>query len=135
MFLCPGPVPSLLGWAYPEQLGLSSIACGLVWTGVGQFHSFMHKWGFAPLPNCECGASEQTADHVLTACPMHRAPHGARDLTVLDDKTQCWLNVITATSDPGSAAAWDSKKIKSRPQSCLCLTWSGCPSNDDDGYT
>ena len=27
--LCPGPVPGLLEWAYPEQLGLSSTACGL----------------------------------------------------------------------------------------------------------
>ena len=26
----PGPVPGLLGWAYPEQLGLSSITCRLV---------------------------------------------------------------------------------------------------------
>ena len=30
MLLCPGPVPGLLGWAYPEQFGLSSTACGLV---------------------------------------------------------------------------------------------------------
>ena len=30
LFLCPAPVPGLLGWAYPEQLGLSSTACGLV---------------------------------------------------------------------------------------------------------
>ena len=28
--LCPRPVPGLLGWAYPEQLELSSTACGLV---------------------------------------------------------------------------------------------------------
>ena len=56
-------------------------------TGVGRFHSSMHKWGLAPLPNCECVASEQTADHVLTACPIHRAPHGARGRTVLDDET------------------------------------------------
>ena len=56
-------------------------------TGVGRFHSSIHKWGLAPLPNCECGASEQTAGHVLTACPIHRAPHGARGLTVLDDET------------------------------------------------
>ena len=41
--------------------------------GVGRFHSSMHKWGLAPSPNCECGASEQTADHVLTECPIHRA--------------------------------------------------------------
>ena len=47
-------------------------------TGVGRFHLSMHKWGLAPSPNCECSASEQTADHVLTACPIHRAPHGAR---------------------------------------------------------
>ena len=30
MFLCPGLVPGLLGWAYPEQLGLSSATCRLV---------------------------------------------------------------------------------------------------------
>ena len=46
-------------------------------TGVGRFHSSMHKWGLASSPNCECGTSEQTADHVKTACPIHRAPHGA----------------------------------------------------------
>ena len=28
--LCPRPVPGLLGWAYLEQLGLSSTVCGLV---------------------------------------------------------------------------------------------------------
>ena len=66
-------------------------------TGVGRFHSSMHKWGLTPSPNCECGASEQTADHVLTACPIHWAPHGARGLTVLDDETRCWLNDITAS--------------------------------------
>ena len=66
-------------------------------TGVGRFHSSMHKWGLAPSPNCECVASEQTADHVLTACLIHRAPHGARGLTVLDEETRCWLNDITAS--------------------------------------
>ena len=66
-------------------------------TGVGRFHSSMHKWGLAPLPNCKCGAFEQTADHVLTACPIHRSLHGARGLTVLDDETRCWLNNTTAS--------------------------------------
>ena len=66
-------------------------------TGVGRFHSFRHKWDLAPSPNCECGASEQTADHVLTVCPIHQAPHGARGLTVLDDETRCWLNNTTAS--------------------------------------
>ena len=66
-------------------------------TGVGRFHSSMHKWCLAPSPNCECGASEQTADYDLTACPIHRASHGARGLTVLDDETRCWLNDTTAS--------------------------------------
>ena len=66
-------------------------------TGVRRFHSSMHKWGLTPLPNCECGASEQTADHALTECPIHRAPHGAQGLTVLDDETRFWLNNTTAS--------------------------------------
>ena len=37
-------------------------------------------------------------------------------------------------SDPGSAAVWGSKKINPRARSCLCLIWSGCPSNDNDEY-
>ena len=67
-------------------------------TGIGRFHSSMHKWGLAPSPNCECGASEQTADHVLTACPIHRAPNGARgQMLILDDEIRCWLNSTTAS--------------------------------------
>ena len=65
--------------------------------GVGRFHSSMHKWGLAPSPNCDCGASDQTSDHVLTACRIPRAPHGARGLAALDDETRCWLNNTTAS--------------------------------------
>ena len=71
--------------ARPVEMGLPRVAwvkLNRLRTGVGRFHSSMHKWGLAFLPNCECGASEQTADHVLTACPIHRVPHGARGLTV-----------------------------------------------------
>ena len=67
-------------------------------TGFGRFHLSMHKWDLAPSPNGKCGATEQTADHVLTACPIHRASHRARGLTVLDDETRCWLNNITISS-------------------------------------
>ena len=86
--------------ARPVGMGLPRAAwvkLNRLWTGVGRFHSSMHKWDLASSPNCEYGASEQTADHVLTACPIHRAPHGARGLTVLDDETRCWLNNITAS--------------------------------------
>ena len=86
--------------ARPVRMGLPRAAwvkLNRLRTGVGRFHSSMHKWGLAPSPNCECGASEQTADHVLTECFIHRAPHGARGLTVLDDETRCWLNDVTAS--------------------------------------
>ena len=76
--------------ARPVGMGLSQAAWvkhNRLRTGVGRFHSSMHKWGLAPSPNCKCGASEQTADHVLTVCLVHRAPHGARGLTVLDNET------------------------------------------------
>ena len=85
-----------VGMGLPQvAFGLSSTACRLVLHG--RSHLSMHKWGLAPSPNCKCGASEQTTDHVLTACLIHWAPHGARGLMVLDDKTRCWLNNTTAS--------------------------------------
>ena len=56
-------------------------------TGVGQFRLSMHKWGLVPSLNCKFGAATQTADHIVIACPIHRAPHGARGLTILYEKT------------------------------------------------
>ena len=64
-------------------------------TGVGRFGLSMHKWGLASSVNFEGGASEQTADHIISTCPTHRAPRGIMGLTVLDDETRCWLNSIT----------------------------------------
>ena len=66
-------------------------------TGVKRFGSSLHEWGLAPLAKCECGASEETADHIILTCPTHRAPRGIMGLTVLDDETRCWLNSITAS--------------------------------------
>ena len=94
-------------------------------TGVGRFHLSMHKWGLAPSPNCECGASEQTADHVLTACPIHRAPHGARGLTVLDRR-----NSMLAVMSLSQHRVSSSKTVRPRaPCGARCIghavsTWS-----------
>ena len=85
--------------AKPVGMGLSReawVKLNFVRNSVGRFHSSMHRWGLAPSPNCKCGASEQTEDHFLTACLLHRAPHGARGLTVLVDETRCWLNNTTS---------------------------------------
>jgi len=45
---------------------------------------------FYNIPACKCGA-EQTVDHVVLHCPIHRRPHGLHGLTVLDDETTEWL--------------------------------------------
>jgi len=60
-------------------------------TGVGRFRSCLYKWGMDSSAACECGAEEQTVDHVVLQCPIHRPPHGLHDLTVLDDETTEWL--------------------------------------------
>ena len=65
-------------------------------SGVGRFRSSMYKWGLAPSANCECGATQQTADHIISQCPTHRAPRGMFGLTVLDDETRCWLKSLAA---------------------------------------
>jgi len=60
-------------------------------TGVRRFRSCLHKWGMASSAACECGAEEQTVEHVVLQCPIHRSPHGLHGLTVLDDETIEWL--------------------------------------------
>ena len=59
-------------------------------TGVGCFRSCLYKWEMASSAACECGA-EQTVDHVVLHCPIHRPFHGRHGLTVLDDETTEWL--------------------------------------------
>ena len=58
-------------------------------TTVGRFRSCLYKWGVASVAACEYGA-EQTVDHVVLQCPIHRL-HGPQGLTVLDDETIKWL--------------------------------------------
>ena len=60
-------------------------------TGVGRFHSCLYKWAMASSAAFECGAEEQTVNHVVPQCPIHRPPHGLHVLTVLDDETIEWL--------------------------------------------
>ena len=63
-------------------------------TGVGRFRSNMFQWGLAPNATCECGAEEQTADHVILRCPIYRAPNGLRGLADLDDCSVTWLTSV-----------------------------------------
>ena len=66
-----------LGISLPRTSG---VRLNRLRTGVGRFHSSIYKWGLAPSPNCECGATEQTAYHVVSSCFIHHVPRGTRDL-------------------------------------------------------
>ena len=66
-------------------------------SGVGRFCSSMYKWGLATVTNCECGAREQAADHIISQCPIHWEPRGMFGLMVLDDETRCWLKSLTVS--------------------------------------
>ena len=94
-----------LGMSLPRT---SWVTLNRLRTGVGRFHSSMYKWGLAPSPNCECGATEQTADYVISLCLMHHVPRGTRGLQVLDDAIRCWLNTTTASIYSGqhSSPGW-----------------------------
>ena len=91
-------------------------------TGVGRFGSSMHKWGLASSAKCECGGSEQTADHII--CPTHWAPRGIMGVTVLDDETRCWLNSVLPASDLGLTANWGGKRMNPRSPFLSCV-WHG----------
>jgi len=60
-------------------------------TNVRRFRSCLYKWDMASSAACECGAEEQTVNHVVFQLPIHRPLHGLNGLTVLDDETIEWL--------------------------------------------
>jgi len=49
------------------------------------------KIGYGLSAACEYGAEEQTVDHIVLECPIHRPPHGLNGPTVLDNETTEWL--------------------------------------------
>ena len=59
-------------------------------TGVGRYNSSMKKWGLADSAACECGEPEQTADHIINSCPLHRPPSEA-GLFEVGPLTRAWL--------------------------------------------
>ena len=73
-----------LGMSLPRT---SCVRLNRLRSSVERFHSSMYKWSLAPSPNCECVATEQTADHVISSCLIHHVSKGTRGLQVFDDVT------------------------------------------------
>ena len=59
-------------------------------TGVRRYRASMKKWGLADSAACECGEPEQTADHIINSCPLHRPPSEA-GLFEVGPLTRAWL--------------------------------------------
>ena len=81
--------------AHPPGTGLprpASVRLNRLRTGVGLFRSSMHKWGMASTTSCECGAEEQTADHIVTSCPIYHHPNGIRGLLTVNESLARWLS-------------------------------------------
>ena len=60
-------------------------------TGVGCFKTSMKKWGLADSATCECGEPEQSAEHIINTCPLHKPPSEA-GLFQVGPETRAWLH-------------------------------------------
>ena len=66
-------------------------------------------------------ATEQTANHIISQCPTHRALHGKSGLMVLNEETRCWHNTpipSKSASDPGSLTTSGAQRIDPQPWVC-----------------
>ncbi|KAL6491091.1 hypothetical protein MHYP_G00014360 [Metynnis hypsauchen] len=60
-------------------------------TGVGHFKSSLKKRDLSDSAACECGELEQTAEHIITGCPLYSPPSEAA-LFDLGPEMTAWLH-------------------------------------------
>ena len=65
-------------------------------TGFARCKASMKKWGLADSAACECGEPEQTADHIIKSCPLHRPP-SETGLFEVGPFTRAWLQQTELT--------------------------------------
>ena len=63
-------------------------------TGVGRYRASMKKWGLADSAACECVEPEQTAEHIINSCPLHRPPSEA-GLFEVGPLVRAWLLLLS----------------------------------------
>ena len=57
---------------------------------VGKTGDNRHRWGFTTNPECPCGTTPQTMEHILRGCPL--GPHCSdRDLREANDNALLWV--------------------------------------------
>ena len=73
-----------------HDLARYSLVClNRIRTGYGRFNANMNQMGLSPSASCECGATDQTAQHIASECRLHRCKG---DLVVLDTAARNWLH-------------------------------------------
>ena len=81
--------------ALPPGMGLPKTAwvrLNRLRTEVSLFQSLMHKWGMISTASCECGAEEQTADHIYDIL-FHIPPSKwVRGLLTVNESLARWLS-------------------------------------------
>ena len=92
---CLRPTPAdnlpILAGVQPAELRRKRDTLCLTRSAMEPGHLLHAALTMASLTACECGAEEQTVDHVVLQCPIRRPPHGLHSLADLDDETIDWL--------------------------------------------
>ena len=82
---CPGSDLPQQGWVKLNRLR----------TRVGHFNDGMWRWGLSKSPACNCGADQQTANHIITECPVYRPPNGLHGLIDVDADTATYESLLS----------------------------------------
>lgn len=86
------PATKPAGFSLPRK-----VWCRLnrVRTGHGRCAHLKHKWGWIDSPACECGAPNQTIDHIFRECSIYKYMSDFNDLLILNNDMVDWLSSLS----------------------------------------
>ena len=85
---CPGSDLPRKSWVKLDRLR----------TGVGRLNADIWRWGLSKSPASDCGADQQTSDHIFTECPLYHPPIGLHGLTQMLMQMQQLLSGFSGSS-------------------------------------
>lgn len=60
----------------------------------GRCNSTMHKWNRSIAPDCDCGHTNQTIEHIVNDCPRRKFSGGITELNQVTDNAAKWLEEL-----------------------------------------